>query len=59
MDVSIKSPKFPPPRRGRVRERVISDRISICYFPLPLIPSRKGMENVTFYEPVKFQRSQT
>jgi len=40
VDGLVKSPKSPPPWRGRVRERVISGRIPVCYFPLPLIPSR-------------------
>jgi hypothetical protein len=29
---------------------VISCRISACYFPLPLVPSRRGRGKFTFYE---------
>jgi len=29
---------------------VISARISVCYLPLPLIPSRRGRGKITFYE---------
>ncbi|MBU4372360.1 MAG: hypothetical protein KKD68_10845, partial [Proteobacteria bacterium] len=42
IDELVKSLKSPPPSRGRVRVGVISDCISGCNFPLPLIPSRKG-----------------
>ncbi|MFH2120031.1 MAG: hypothetical protein ABIJ25_06495, partial [Pseudomonadota bacterium] len=42
--------KSPPPSRGRVRVGVISDCISGCNFPLPLIPSRKGRGKLTFDE---------
>jgi len=33
-----------------VRVGVISCRISACYFPLPLVPSRRGRGKFTFYE---------
>ncbi len=32
---------------------VISGRISVCYSPLPSIPSRQGRGSVTFYEFIK------
>ena len=32
---------------------VISCRISVCYFPLPLVPSRQGRGKFTFYEFIK------
>ena len=47
-----KSRKSPPPWRGRVRVGVISCRISVCYFPLPLVPSRRGRGKFTFYETI-------
>ena len=31
---------------------VISCRISVCYFPLPLVPSRRGRGKFTFYETI-------
>ena len=31
---------------------VISCRISVCYFPLPLVPSRQGRGKFTFYETI-------
>ena len=31
---------------------VISSRISVCYFPLPLVPSRRGRGKFTFYETI-------
>ncbi|MBU4371523.1 MAG: hypothetical protein KKH02_04115, partial [Proteobacteria bacterium] len=46
-DELVKSLKSPPPSRGRVRVGVISDCISGCNFPLPLIPSRKGRGKLT------------
>ena len=46
----VKSRKSPPPWRGRVKVGVISCRISVCYFPLPLVPSRRGRGKFTFYE---------
>jgi hypothetical protein len=49
----VKSLKYPPPSRGRVRVGAISDCISGCSFPLPLIPSRKGREKCTFDETIK------
>jgi len=39
--------------RGRVRVGVISCRISVCYFPLPLVPSRRGRGKFTSYETIK------
>ena len=33
-------------------EGVISCRISVCYFPLPLVPSRRGRGKFTFYETI-------
>jgi hypothetical protein len=53
-DELVKSLKFPPPSRGRVRVGAISDCISGCSFPLPLIPSRKGRGKCTFDEFIKF-----
>ncbi|MFH2119243.1 MAG: hypothetical protein ABIJ25_02460, partial [Pseudomonadota bacterium] len=47
IDELVKSLKSPPPSRGRVRVGVISDCISGCNFPLPLIPSRKGRGKLT------------
>ena len=32
---------------------VISCRISACYFPLPLVPSRRGRGKFTFYDSIK------
>jgi len=31
---------------------VISSRISVCYFPLPLVPSRRGRGKFTFYDSI-------
>jgi hypothetical protein len=33
---------------------VISCRISVCYLPLPLVPSRRGRGKFTFYETILF-----
>jgi hypothetical protein len=55
LDELVKSLKFPPPSRGRVRVGAISDCISGCSFPLPLIPSRKGRGKCTFYENIKLR----
>src|SRR4030042_818144 len=57
-DALAKSPKSPPPRRGRVRAGVVSDRIPMGDFPLPLIPSRLGRGKFTFREVVisEYQR---
>ena len=33
-----------------ISRRVISCPISACYFPLPLVPSRRGRGKFTFYE---------
>ncbi len=35
LNTLVKSLKFPPPTRGRVRVGAISDCISGCSFPLP------------------------
>ena len=51
-DGLVKSRKSPPPWRGRVRVGVISCRISVCYFPLPLVPSRRGRGKFTSYETI-------
>jgi len=37
----------PPARRG-----VISCRFSVCYFPLPLVPSRRGRGKFTSYDSI-------
>ena len=37
---------------------VVSNRITVCYFPLPLIPSRQGRGKFTFYEVVNFGNKQ-
>jgi carbamoyl-phosphate synthase small subunit len=49
-DALEKSPKFPSPRWGRVRAGAISGCISLYYFPLSSIPSRRGRREFTFYE---------
>jgi len=36
---------------------VISSRISVCYFPLPLVPSRRGRGKFTFYETINIGTS--
>ena len=38
---------------------VISCRISVCYFPLPLVPSRRGRGKFTFYETIIYEKSES